>query len=135
MAEKKNWRGLTKREEEVMTLLWDNGPMFVREMMEKFTHNPHFNTVSTIVRILEVKGLVNHIDMGSTYQYYAVQSREEYGTDTLRGLVKRYFQNSYLSVVSSLVKDENISLDELKELIAMVENAEEEKEAKADKTE
>lgn len=136
MENKKNLRGLTQREEQVMTLLWDNGPMFVRDMLDKFPdHTPHFNTVSTIVRILEAKGLVNHIDMGATYKYYAVQSREEFGTTSMRGIVKRYFQNSYLNVVSSLVKEENISLDELKELIAMVENAEDKNEAEADATE
>ena len=61
--------------------------------------------------------------MGNTHQYYAVVSREDFKKKTLRGVISKYFNNSYLGVVSSLVKEEEISLDELKELIREVENA------------
>ena len=82
---------------------------------------PHFNTVSTIVRGLEEKGFIGHKSFGPTYQYFAQISEEEYGKHTIKNAVGKYFNNSYLGFVSSLVKEEEISLDELKELIRQVE--------------
>ena len=113
---------LARREEEIMEFLWENGPMFVREIVALYDEpRPHFNTMSTVVRNLETLGYVGHNAFGSTYQYYALISREEYRKMTLRGIVDKYFDNSYMRVVSSLVQEEEISLDELKELIRMVE--------------
>ena len=115
---------LTGKEEEIMGFFWEKGPLFVREMLELYDEpRPHFNTVSTFVRGLEEKGYVGHRSMGNTYQYYAIVSREDFKKKTLRGVISKYFNNSYLGVVSSLVKEEDISLDELKELIREVENA------------
>ena len=115
---------LTAKEEEIMNFFWENGPLFVRQMLELYDEpRPHFNTVSTFVRGLEEKGYVAHPAMGNTHQYYAVVSREDFKKKTLRGVISKYFNNSYLGVVSSLVKEEEISLDELKELIREVENA------------
>lgn len=82
---------------------------------------PHFNTLSTIVRGLEDKGFLSHKVYGNTYQYYAVVDKEDFSKKTLKGVICKYFNNSYLSAVSSLVKEEDISLDELKQLIAEVE--------------
>lgn len=115
---------LTAKEEEIMGFFWEKGPMFVRQMLELYDEpRPHFNTVSTFVRILEDKGFVGHRSVGKSFEYYALVSRDEYKKKTLKGVVSKYFNNSYLGVVSSLVKEEEISLDELKELIREVENA------------
>ena len=115
---------LSKREEEAMELLWKNGPMFVNDMLEFYADpRPHFNTVSTYVRSLEKKGYVSHIAYGPTHQYFALISRDDFKKKTLGQVVSKYFNNSYLGVVSSLVKEEEISLDELKELIREVEEA------------
>ena len=115
---------LSRKEEEIMGFFWENGPMFVRQMLELYDEpRPHFNTVSTFVRILEDKGFVGHRSVGKSFEYYALVSRDEYKKKTLKGVVSKYFNNSYLGVVSSLVKEEEISLDELKELIREVENA------------
>lgn len=115
-------RRLTAKEEEVMGLFWEKGPLFVREMLELYPEpRPHFNTVSTVVRGLEEEGFVGHKAYGKTYQYFPLLSREDYSRGTLRGVVSKYFNNSYLGVVSSLVQEEKISLDELKELIKQVE--------------
>lgn len=115
---------LSKREEEIMGFFWEKGPLFVKQMLEFYDEpRPHFNTVSTFVRGLEEEGYVGHRTMGNSYQYYAIVSREEYKKKTLKGVISKYFNNSYLGVVSSLVKEEEISLDELKELIREVENA------------
>lgn len=115
---------LTAREEEIMEIFWEKGPLFVREMLEFYKEpRPHFNTVSTFVRGLEEKGYVKHQAYGGTYQYYAAVSRDDFKKKTLKDIVCKYFNNSYLGVVSSLVKEEDISLDELKELIREVEDS------------
>ena len=115
---------LTGKEEEIMGFFWEKGPLFVKEIVELYDEpRPHFNTLSTFVRGLEQKGYVSHRSFGNSYQYYAVVSRDDFKKKTLRGVISKYFNNSYLGVVSSLVKEEDISLDELKELIREVENA------------
>ena len=114
---------LTKKEEEIMNLFWDKGAMFVRELLEHYDEpKPHFNTLSTMVRTLETNGYLSHKAYGSTYQYYPVVSREEYAGSSFKGIVSSYFNNSYLNAVSALVKEEKISLDELKDLINQIEN-------------
>ncbi len=116
-------KSLTSKEEEVMDFFWEKGPLFVKELLEFYDEpKPHFNTLSTIVRTLEEKGFVAHKAFGNTYQYYATVSEEEFRNSTLKGVISKYFNNSYLGVVSSLVKQEEVSLDELKRLIKEVEN-------------
>ena len=113
---------LTAKEEEVMGWFWEKGPLFVRELLSFYDEpKPHFNTLSTVVRGLEEKGFVGHKAYGNTYQYYATVSRDDYRRGTLRGVISKYFYNSYLGVVSSLVREEKISVEELKELIKQVE--------------
>ena len=102
-------KGLTAKEEEIMGFFWEKGPLF--------------NTLSTIVRGLEEKGFLAHYTFGNTYQYYPVVSEEDFRKGTLRNVISKYFNNSYLNAVSSLVKEEDISLDELKQLIEEVEQA------------
>ena len=117
-------KGLTAKEEEMMGFFWEKGPLFVREIVEFYEEpRPHFNTLSTFVRGLEEKGYVSHRTFGNSYQYYAVVSREDFKKKTLKGVISKYFNNSYLGLVSSLVKEEDISLDELKDLIREVEKA------------
>ena len=115
---------LTGKEEEIMGFFWEKGPLFVKQMLEFYEEpRPHFNTLSTIVRGLEEKGYVGHQAFGNTYQYFAVVSRDDFKKKTLKGVISKYFNNSYLGVVSSLVKEEEISLEELKALIREVEDA------------
>ena len=115
---------LSAREEEIMGFFWEKGPLFVKEIVGLYDEpRPHFNTLPTFVRALEEKGYLSHRTFGNTYQYYAVVSRDEFKKKTLKSVISKYFNNSYLGVVSSLVKEEEISLSELKELIREVENA------------
>lgn len=105
-----------------MDMLWQHGPMFVREMVKLYPDpKPHFNTVSTQVRILESNGFVTHKAIGNGFRYEAVISEEEYGKQSISGIIKTYFDNSYLSAVSAFVKEKKISVDELKDLINQIE--------------
>lgn len=116
---------LSPKEEIIMNLLWDKGPLFVKEMLNFYEDpKPHFNTVSTFVRQLEEEGFISHRAFGVSYQYYPLISREEYHKHTVRGIIRKYFNNSYMGLVSALVKEEEISLDELKDLIRQVEENE-----------
>ena len=118
-------KGLTAKEEELMRFFWEKGPLFVKEILTFYPEpKPHFNTVSTIVRGLEEKGYLSHEAYGNTYRYYTIISQDEFRERTLKGVISKYFNNSYLSVVSTLIKKENISVDELKKLIREVEQKE-----------
>ena len=115
---------LTAKEEEVMGYFWEKGPLFVKQLLEFYEPpRPHFNTLSTIVRGLEEKDFLAHTAYWNTYQYYAVVSADDFKRKTLKGIISKYFDNSYLSVVSSLVKEEKISVEELKQLIEEVEKS------------
>lgn len=116
-------KGLTVKEEELMGYFWEKGPLFVKEMLAFYEEpKPHFNTLSTIVRGLEDKGFL----LLYFWEYLSVLSRCQrryFRKGTLRNVISKYFNNSYLSAVSSLVKEEDISLDDLKRLINEVEQA------------
>jgi predicted transcriptional regulator len=121
----KNIQKLTVKEEELMNFFWTKGDLFVRELLEFYQEpKPHFNTLSTIVRGLEEKGFLDHKSYGNTYQYYSVISQEDYKNGALNNVVSKYFKNSYLGVVSSLIEEERISVEELKKLIEKVEKIE-----------
>lgn len=114
--------GLTEREQEIMSILWAHGPLFVREMLEYFPEpRPHVNTVSTIVRILEEKGHVSHETIAGSHQYYALTPQTEYRKKSMGRLVRDFFNNSYKMAVSALVEEEKVSVDELREIIDMIE--------------
>ena len=113
---------LTAKEEEIMGYFWEKGPLFVKQLLEYYEEpKPHFNTLSTIVRGLEDKGFLSHNTFGNTYQYYAAVSETEYSKGTLKNVIAKYFNTSYLGVVSSLIKEEDISVDELRQLLDEVE--------------
>ncbi len=105
-----------------MNLLWEHGPMFVREMLEYYAEpRPHFNTVSTTVRILEDKGFVSHEAVGSSHRYQAAVAPDFFRSRSLTQVVKDYFNNSYTQVVSTLVEEEKVSVEELRKIIGMIE--------------
>lgn len=115
---------LSNREEEIMNILWDNESMFVKDIQELYEEpKPHINTLSTIIRILEDKGIVGHESLGKTYKYYAIVSRESYRRKSVNNIVEKYFNNSHLEIVSSFIKKEDISIEELRDLIEQVERA------------
>lgn len=113
---------LTKKEEVIMDWFWKKGPMYIKELQELYPEpRPHFNTLSTQVRTLEANGYVSHKSFSGSFQYYATVGREEYNKMRLDSLIGKFFDNSYLSAVSSLVQDDKITIDELKDLIRQIE--------------
>ncbi len=120
---KKQPNKLTEKEAEIMERLWSEGPQTIRELLASYPDpKPHFNTVSTIVRVLIDKGFVAHVgEKNGAYTYGALVESSELSGSSLARLVKNYFNNSYRSVVSALVDQEKISVDELREIIDMVE--------------
>lgn len=114
---------LTEKEEELMRHFWEHGPMFVRELIDLLPEpKPHFNTVSTFVRLMEQKGFLGHETLGNSYRYFPLVSRREYSREVLRGVVGRYFNNSLHGVISALVGEENLTDAQIDELVNMVKN-------------
>lgn len=106
-----------------MQLLWNHGPMFVREMLELYPEpKPHFNTVATTVRILEEKGYVSHEVVGNSHRFHTVAARDDFRSRSLSEVIRNYFDNSYKSAVSALIEEEKISVDELREIIDLIES-------------
>lgn len=115
---------LTKAEEQVMQVLWNIGQGFASDVMAAFPEpKPAYNTVLTIIRILEKKGFVTHETFCKANRYTPSISKEEYSKNFLGSVVERYFDNSYLNLVSAFAKKENFSLEELEELKKIIDNA------------
>ena len=113
---------LTKAEEQVMQILWDEKEGFVKELLQKFPEpRPAYNTVSTIIRILEKKGFVDHKSFGKSHQYYPLVSREQYRTERFSYLMKDYFNNSMKQVLSHFGSSGSLNLKEADEIIQMME--------------
>lgn len=113
---------LTEKEEEVMTYFWQKGKLSVRDVVELYPEpQPHFNTISTYVHILEKKGYLTREKSGNSLVYFPAITLEDYRKSTMKGVIRRFFDNSYMKIVSSFIHDENISVDDLKELIKIVE--------------
>ena len=117
-------RELTKAEEQVMQVVWNVGQGFANEIMAAYPEpKPAYNTVLTIIKILEKKGFVKHETFCRAHRYYAAISREEYSHRYLGSVVERYFNNSYLDLVSAFAKKENFSVEELEEMKKAIDEA------------
>lgn len=113
---------LTAKEEEIMQFFWTEGPLFVKQLVDKYPDpKPHFNTLSTYVRALEEKGFLNHESFGTTYRYYALVQPDDYQNRTLKNVITKYFNNSYLKVVSSFIESKDVSIDDIRRLLDEVE--------------
>ncbi len=110
-------RELTKAEDQVMQVLWKLEKAFVKDIIEQLPEpKPAYNTVSTIIRILENKGFVDHISYGKTYEYYPIVSKESYSKFTVQNVLQNYFGGSMQNLVSFFAKNENLSLQEIEAL-------------------
>jgi predicted transcriptional regulator len=112
---------LTKAEEQVMQALWKLDKAFLRELVEMMPNpKPHQNTVATLLKILVEKEFVGLNAIGRQHQYYPLVSKDEYSKRTMKQLVKGYFEGSFSNVVSFLVKENNISVEELESLLQQI---------------
>lgn len=109
---------LTKAEEQIMQLLWKQEKAFVKDLIDKMPKpKPAYNTVSTIIRILEKKGFVGHNAYGKTHEYFPLVSRIEYTRSFMKKFMRNYFSGSFHEMVSFFAKEDNMSLSDLDELM------------------
>ncbi len=109
---------LTKAEEQIMQTIWKLNKAFLREIIDELPNpKPHQNTVATIIKILVEKEFVGITVFGRTHQYYPLVSKETYSKGSLKSLVKGYFEGSFSSAVSFMVKENNLSIEELELLL------------------
>lgn len=112
---------LTKAEEQIMQVLWTLEKAFVKDIIEELPEpKPAYNTVSTIVRILQEKGFVSHKAYGKSHEYFPIISKEQYSTFATEKLVEGYFQNSFSSLFSFFSKKGKIDVNEADEIMKMI---------------
>ena len=119
---------LTKAEEQLMQYLWKLGEGTVQEVMALMddAKRPSRTTVSTVIRLLEEKGAVGHKpSQGRGYIYYPLLKKEEYSHKHLKDFINRYFDNSFSSLVSFFVKENNLSMQELDEMLEEIKKGSE----------
>lgn len=113
---------LTRAEEQLMQILWQLEKGFVKEVIEHLPEpKPAYNTVSTIIRILEAKGFVAYNAFGKSHQYYPIISKEQYQNFATDKLMQGYFNNSVQHMFSYFVKKEKIDLKEADEIMKLIE--------------
>lgn len=116
------FRSLTRAEEEVMQVMWELGEGLVHDILARFPEpKPAYNTVSTIIRILEQKGFAGHRAYGRTYVYYPLVTRKEYTKSYFRNMVANHFGNSYRSLASFFASDSKLGLKDLEEIREMID--------------
>lgn len=109
---------LTKAEEEIMHVLWELESANVKEVLLQIPEpKPAYNTVSTIIRILETKGFVAHKQEGKSHYYYPVVKKEEYSNSSLNKLVENYFEGSFNELVSFFIKKNDVKLSDIETLL------------------
>lgn len=119
----KDLKELTKAEDQIMQVLWSLEKAFVKDIIEQLPEpKPAYNTVSTIIRILETKGFVNHKAYGKTHEYFPLISKEKYTRFSLNNLIKGYFNGSFENLVSFFAKDNQLSAKEVEKLLNEIKN-------------
>ena len=113
---------LTAKEEQLMNIFWAHEPLFIRDLISYIPDpKPHYNTVATLVKFLEDKGFVEREPMANSFRYKVRISEREYRGSTISDVVSRYYDNSYLSLVSLFVEEDKMDVQDLKDLIARIE--------------
>jgi len=119
---------LTKAEEQIMIILWNLERGFVKDVLEQFPEpKPAYNTVSTICRILEKKGFLDHKAYGNSHQYYPLLARDDYTKEYLNNFVDSYFGNSIEQLVSFFSRQNKVDIREAEGIIELMNNVKEKK--------
>jgi BlaI family penicillinase repressor len=114
---------LTKAEEQIMQILWQLNEAIVKDIIERIPEpKPAYNTVSTVVRVLEGKGFIDHKAYGNSHVYFPTVSEDDYKKFTFDKLMKNYFSDSYKSLVSFIADEKHLGLKELDELTELLNN-------------
>lgn len=118
------FKPLTKAEEQIMQALWKIGKGFTKEIIEAMPKpRPHYNTASTMLKILTEKGFVKAENVGNANLYHPLVAREAYSKASMKQLLKGYFDGSFSSMLSFFAKEKDISLGELEEVIKKIKSS------------
>src|SRR5258705_12664853 len=114
---------LAKREEQIMQVYWELGKAFIKEVIPHLPDpKPHYNSVATMVKILEEKGFLDHETIGNVFSYFPIITREQYQKHAMKDIVKEYFDNSYPRMLAFFAKEQKLSEDELKEILNLIKS-------------
>src|SRR6476620_9476913 len=112
---------LAKREEQIMQVYWELGKAFIKEVIPHLPDpKPHYNSVATMVKILEEKKFLGREAVGNQYQYFPIVAKEDYQKHAMKDIVSRYFDNSYPRMLAYFAKEQNLTEEELKEILDMI---------------
>jgi BlaI family penicillinase repressor len=118
-----NIKELTKAEEQIMQILWQLNEAIVKDILDKIPEpKPAYNTVSTVVRVLEGKGFIDHKAYGNSHVYFPLISETDYKKFTFDKMMKNYFDDSYKSLVSFIADEKKLGINELDELTKLIDN-------------
>ncbi|MDA3906019.1 MAG: BlaI/MecI/CopY family transcriptional regulator [Bacteroidales bacterium] len=113
---------LTRAEEQIMQVLWNLKKAYVKDIIEKLPEpKPAYNTVSTIIRILEKKGVIGYKPIGKAHEYFPLISKKIYRKNYFKNFLSNYFGNNYLALTSFFAKEQDLSLKELEDIQKMIE--------------
>jgi BlaI family transcriptional regulator, penicillinase repressor len=122
MKNNSGMKKLTNAEEEVMQIMWDLGQGFVKDVIDRMPEpKPPYNTVSTVIRVLEKKEFIGHRQYGNTYEYSPLVSRDEYAKVHFNGFLSDYFNNSFPKMAAFFARENNLSMKELEEIMKLTE--------------
>ena len=114
---------LAKREEQIMQACWHLEKAFIKDIIAELPEpKPHYNSVATMVRILEEKGFLDHETFGNTFRYYPVVSKDQYQKHAFDDMVKQYFNNSYPSMLAYFAKEQKISKEEINDILEIIKS-------------
>lgn len=112
---------LAKREEQIMQVFWTIGKAFIKEVIPELPDpKPHYNSVATMVKILEEKGFLDHEIIGNIFQYFPVISKEDYQKHAMKDIVSQYFDNSYPNMLAFFAKEQKLSDQELNDIMRII---------------
>lgn len=114
---------LTKAEERIMQVIWKLQKAFVKDIIDELEEElkPPYNTISSIVRLLEKKGYISYKAYGKTYEYFPAITKEDYTKTTFSKMFSGYFDSSPASLLSFMVKEEKLSAADIAELKALID--------------
>ena len=114
---------LATREEQIMQVFWDLKKAFIRDVIPLLPDpKPHYNSVATMVKILEDKGFLDHLAVGNMNCYFPIVTRDEYQKHAMKDIVSKYFDNSYPRMLAFFAKEQNLSEAELSEILKIIKS-------------